>query len=229
MSPCVWTAAHVDKDGDQSQRGKDGQLDWAQNPRKSCTLLHDSIHQQLQVKGVRLYALCFVSWRQVPSPSNIRQHSGAGANFLISWHLQSTKNCTTSQEEPVRVEDFPVHTTIELLQEVAEMMGDEIETQPPDSQDRVIFMSMYNDIDWTRKDNRDTCCQKLSRVSDYARQFPEGGWCFLGPGDKVVWDPQQQTKWRMELSRRNDDAEVRREWSSSGLRHKFFVKRSIEE
>ena len=69
----------------------------------------------------------------------------------------------------------------------------------------------------------------MSRVSAHARQFPEGGWCFLGPGDKVVWDPQQQTKWRVELSRRNDDAEVRREWSSSGLRHKFFVKRSIEE
>ena len=24
----------------------------------------------------------------------------------------------------------------------------------------------------------------FSRVSDYARQFPEGGWSFLGPGDK---------------------------------------------
>ena len=184
MSSCVWTAAHVDKDGDQSQRGKDGQLDWAQSPRKSCTLLHDSIHQQLQVKGVRLYAFCFVSWRQMPSPSNVRQHSGAGANFLFRGISRVPRTLRHRRKSPFEWKIFPVHTTIELLQEVAEMMGDEIETQPPDSQDRVIFMSMYNDIDWTRKDNRDTCCQKLSRVSVYARHSPEGGWCFLGPGDK---------------------------------------------
>ena len=165
----------------------------------------------------------------MPSPSNIRQHSGAGANFLFRGISRVPRTLRHRRKSPFEWKIFPVHTTIELLQEVAEMMGDEIETQPPDSPDRVIFMSMYNDIDWTRKDNRDTCCQKMSRVSAHARQFPEGGWCFLGPGDKVVWDPQQQTKWRVELSRRNDDAEVRREWSSSGLRHKFFVKRSIEE
>ena len=109
MSSCVWTAAHVDKDGDQSQRGKDGQLDWAQSPRKSCTLLHDSIHQQLQVKGVRLYALCFVSWRQMPSPSNIRQHSGAGANFLFRGISRVPRTLRHRRKCPFEWKIFPVH------------------------------------------------------------------------------------------------------------------------
>ena len=160
-------------------------------------------------RGVSLRIL-FCVLAENANPIQYQTTFGSRSEFLVSWHLESIKNSTTSQDS-------------------VSCLSDEVETQPPESQDRVIFMSMYTDIDWTRKDNRDTCCQKLSRVSVYARHSPEGGWCFLGPGDKVVWDPQQLTKWRMELSRRNDDAEVRREWSSSGLRHKFFVKRSIEE
>ena len=170
-----------------------------------------------------------------------RQHSPTFASgrcaslkseFLISWHLQRVKNSTTSKESLSCWSGrfFPVHTTIELHQKVAKMMDDEIELQPQEFQDCVIFMSMYNDTDWTKRVNRDTCYQKLSRVSEHARHFPEGCWSFLGHRDKnMVGNPPQETKGRMELGRRNGDAKVRQEWSSSLLEHKSFVQRNIDE
>ena len=44
------------------------------------------------------------------------------------------------------------------------------QTSPEESKDRIIFMSMFNDIDW--------------KVKNYARRFPLGHWSFLGPGEK---------------------------------------------
>ena len=45
-------------------------------------------------------------------------------------------------------------------------------------------MSMYNDIDWTAKNNKGRCEEHSSQVSDSARQIFEGNWIFLGPGDE---------------------------------------------
>ena len=58
-------------------------------------------------------------------------------------------------------------------------MNDETKIQPHDFKDRIVFMSMYNDIDWTKKDNRDTCYPNSSRVSEYAFRFPAGDRTFL--------------------------------------------------
>ena len=71
---------------------------------------------------------------------------------------------------------FPGHTTTQLLLEVAEK-NDEIKIQPHDFKDRIIFLSTYNDIDWTTKNNRDICLPNSSRVSAYARDFDYEKWC----------------------------------------------------
>ena len=54
------------------------------------------------------------------------------------------------------------------------LMEDELQIQPQNVEDRILFMSMYNDIDWTAKDNRSLCEKHSSRVSEYARQSPMG-------------------------------------------------------
>ena len=44
-------------------------------------------------------------------------------------------------------------------------------------------MSMYNDIDWGQKCNKN----KSSDVAEYARKFPTGHWSFLGHGFEGKW------------------------------------------
>ena len=48
---------------------------------------------------------------------------------------------------------FPGHTTLQLHQAVPRMM-EEQNTQSDKFKDRIIFMSMYNDIDWGQRGNK---------------------------------------------------------------------------
>ena len=50
-----------------------------------------------------------------------------------------------------------------------------------------IFMSMYNDIDWTKHGNTQMCISNSSEVEAYARRFPQGYWLFFGPGTAEKW------------------------------------------
>ena len=50
------------------------------------------------------------------------------------------------------------------------------------SQDRIIFMSMFNGIDWTQKGNDGICISNSEEVKEYARH-----WTFLGLGDEKKW------------------------------------------
>ena len=76
---------------------------------------------------------------------------------------------------------------LELLQEVTTMTNDEFKIQPQDGKDRIIFLFMYNDIDWNQKNNEEMCRRNSSRVSAYANDFPTGNWTFLGLGDEEKW------------------------------------------
>ena len=58
---------------------------------------------------------------------------------------------------------------------------------PESFKDRIIFMSIYNDIDWDRKGNEESCERNSSSVAKYARKFPKGHWSFLGPGSEEKW------------------------------------------
>ena len=48
-------------------------------------------------------------------------------------------------------------------------------------------MSMYNDIEWGAKGNKERCEYNSQTVADYARRFPRGHWSFLGPGSEEMW------------------------------------------
>ena len=79
---------------------------------------------------------------------------------------------------------FLFSLSFELLQEVTTMTNDEFKIQPQDGKDRIIFLSMHNDIDWNQKNNEEMCRRNSSRVSAYANDFPTGNWTFLGLGDE---------------------------------------------
>ena len=45
-------------------------------------------------------------------------------------------------------------------------------------------MSMYNDIEWRAKGNKEQCEYKSQTVANHARKFPRGHWSFLGLGSE---------------------------------------------
>ena len=52
---------------------------------------------------------------------------------------------------------------------------------------RIIFMSMYNDIVWQAKWNKEQCEYNSQTVAEYARKFPRGHWSLLEPGSEKKW------------------------------------------
>ena len=76
-----------------------------------------------------------------------------------------------------------------LLQIVQKMQGDlqERNIEPEKFKDRLIFTSMFNDIDWTRKGNDEICISNSEKVKTHAKKFSQGHWTFLGPGDEKKW------------------------------------------
>ena len=89
--------------------------------------------------------------------------------------------------------NFPGFTSLQILAEIQTRMS-EIKCEPEHFQGRIIFMSMYNDIVWGEKGNRETCIANSFMVSEYARKFAQGHWSFLGPGTEKKWYGTHENK-----------------------------------
>ena len=48
-------------------------------------------------------------------------------------------------------------------------------------------MSMFNDIDWSKRKNVENCILNAENVKKYAMKFAQGHWTFLGPGSEEKW------------------------------------------
>ena len=79
-------------------------------------------------------------------------HSIEARKPKLEWFMKSReyRELDGIDEEPVEFEwkKFPGHTTLELLREIQRTLA-ENRIQPELFKDRIIFMSMCNDIDWT--------------------------------------------------------------------------------
>ena len=51
----------------------------------------------------------------------------------------------------------------------------------------IIFMSMYNDIVWRERGNKENCIANSVKITERARKFPQGRWSFLEPGSAKKW------------------------------------------
>ena len=74
---------------------------------------------------------------------------------------------------------FPGFTTAKMM--------DELQCDPADFKDRIIFMSMFNDIEWEARGNEELCGNNSRSGAEYARQFLRGHWSFLWPGSETKW------------------------------------------
>ena len=77
-------------------------------------------------------------------------------------------------------------TTSGLLEKIQCLMRD-LQCEPENFKDRIIFMSMYNDTTWREKGNTERCEYNSQTVAEYARKFPRGHWSFLGLGSDKKW------------------------------------------
>ena len=90
--------------------------------------------------------------------------------------------------EPIEFEwnIFPGFTSIEILRLMQKNLNGR-QITPDQFEGRIIFMSMFNDIDRTKNGNSDVCISNAREVSDYAKEFQRGHWSFFGPGDEEKW------------------------------------------
>ena len=96
----------------------------------------------------------------------------------IVWNWWTTKRA--------RVKYFPGFTLIEILRQIQKDLKTR-QINPEQVEGIILFMSVSNDMGWTKNGNSAECVSNSKQVSDYAKEFPRGHWSFLGPGNEEKW------------------------------------------
>ena len=102
-------------------------------------------------------------------------------NVLV-WEsfMSTTMKAAGIGGEPIEFEwnIFVGLASLEILQKIQEDLQDR-NLEPEDFEDQIIFMSMFNDIEWTKKGNSERCISNSEQVKKYAKRFSRGHWTFL--------------------------------------------------
>ena len=95
----------------------------------------------------------------------------------IKWYVESNhlKDLNRIDGKPTEFEwkIFPGLTTLSLLEEIQKLMKD-LQCEPEQFNDRIIFMSRYNDIVGGEQGNAESCEYNSQTGANYARRFPRG-------------------------------------------------------
>ena len=77
-------------------------------------------------------------------------------------------------------------TGFTALQSLHKIQSDwkEAHIDPEEFSDRIIFMSMFNDINVDKRGNYTSCTLTSVKIQEDATRFMEGHWAFLGPGEE---------------------------------------------
>ena len=86
----------------------------------------------------------------------------------------------------VRVKILAGITTLGFLEKIQKLMTDS-QSEPEHFKVKLIFMSMYKDIVWQAKGNKEQCEYNSQAVANNARNFTSGHWSFLGFGSEEKW------------------------------------------
>ena len=134
--------------------GITNKIDWGLSPWRSCTIVHDNIVKRLKAK-VSVFSdsvPCLGS--KFPEYPRSAKACAEKVGYFVSTPLFRELDNVTCELVVFEWKIFPGHTTLDPLQEVKELMKKELKIQPQNFEDRIIFMSMYSVIDWTRRGNQ---------------------------------------------------------------------------
>ena len=81
---------------------------------------------------------------------------------------------------------FPGRTSLEIFQKIDTNLDDR-QINPEHFEGRIIFMSMFYDIDGTKIRNSLDRISTSKEVRDYAKRFQRWHWSFLSPGQEDEW------------------------------------------
>ena len=84
------------------------------------------------------------------------------------------------------MEYFTGFNSLQLCDEFKSLLLKEGET-PENFTERIMFMSMFNDISCGSRENEKECMSNANLVSLYAKRFGKGQWSFIGPGSEKKW------------------------------------------
>ena len=115
--------------------------------------------------------LCLESMRDEPNESWKNR---------IRWYLENQHF-----KHMNRIDGVPMEFDWKILPGFT-MLG-ELQCEPEQFNDRIIFMSLKNDIVWKEEGNAKKCENNSRTVANYARIFHRGRWSFLGPGSEKKW------------------------------------------
>ena len=97
-------------------------------------------------------------------------------------------------------------TSIHIKREIPTFLGS---TEPCDFKGRIIFMSMFNDIDYRKRCNEQTCLESVTEVTEHTKQFQLGHGCFCGLGrERVAPYELGQTSQTVGSHHRQNDTEI---------------------
>ena len=81
---------------------------------------------------------------------------------------------------------FPGLTSLKIIEKIPKDRQDQ-NIELGNFEGRIIFMSMFNDIDSTKRGKSEKCISNSEHVDNYAKRFSHGHWSFPGPGDEKKW------------------------------------------
>ena len=141
----------------------------------------------------------------------------------------SSQDAVAVGGEPTKLEwnNFPGFSSFSLFFARSRTTWRQKNIKPEDFKDRVIFMSMLNDI--VRKKNGENCISNAEEVRTYATKFTQGHWTFLGPGseEKRYGDSHDQEE-TVELHRQQKCTAIQTDWSSCLQKHQCFESWNLE-
>ena len=148
----------------------------------------------------------FVKWQSSPIIKSkilciLRFRIVSGKDASIPWVHRRMENkvewftCTPQYRELDRNDGepkefewttLPGFTSLQILAEIQKRMN-EMWCELEQFSGRIIFMSMYNDIVWWEKGNKEWCIATSRTVAGYATRFAQGHLSFLGPAVEEKW------------------------------------------
>ena len=156
-------------------------------------LSHDEVIQWAKAK-VRVYSdsvLCL--GKVIESSDAIVRWEGQVEEFKMSL---SYKELLGIDEEAIKFEwnVFPGFSSLQILQEIQTDVR-ERNIEPEKFTDRIVFVSMFNDIDWTKKRNDVICVSNSEKVKENARRNSrrDTGRSSVLEIEEVVWNSSLHT------------------------------------
>ena len=133
---------------------------------------------------VRVFSDSAVSGEDVISKRSsckMGRSSGVNLDVRFFWELLGIDGEAIESEWNV----FPGFTSLQIFQKIQNNLQ-ERNIDPEKFRDRIIFLSMFNDIDWTRKGNGEICTGRLANLGPFSSLKTRNG-PPLGPPLRSEW------------------------------------------